>query len=156
MGGFVKITFSKMSGLSIISTNQDWLHVGTDVKTENEYLEVEVHDNGGGIPVEKQGLIFNEKESDQSHANWDGTGLGLPICAQLSHKLDAFIRYTSVQGQYTIFRLYLPIQHAIGTIQDNHTFTNTFNLDEKDKSTLMKHKCNCVLLAEDNKNIMRN
>jgi len=145
-----------MSALSIISTTQDWLHVGAVVKTENEYLEVEVHDNGGGIPVEKQGLIFNEKESDQSHANWDGTGLGLPICAQLSHKLDAFIRYTSVQGQYTIFCLYLPIQHAIGTIKNNITFCNTFNLDDKDKSTLMKHKCNCVLIAEDNKNIMRN
>jgi len=135
MGGFVKITFSKMSALSIISTTQDWLHVGAVVKTENEYLEVEVHDNGGGIPVEKQGLIFNEKESDQSHANWDGTGLGLPICAQLSHKLDAFIRYTSVQGQYTIFRLYLPIQHAIGTIKNNITFCNTFNLDDMYKST---------------------
>jgi len=154
MGGFVKITFAKVSAYSIISSTYDWLHVGTDVKTENMYLSVEVHDNGKGIPIDKQELIFNEKESDQSHTNWDGTGLGLPICAQLSIKLDAFIRYISVEGQYTFFRLYLPITQEIGTIKETETFSNKFNLDDQSKT--MKHSCNCVFLAEDNKNIMRN
>lgn len=74
------------------------------------YISIEVNDNGKGIPPDKQELIFDEKVSDQSDNNWDGTGLGLPICAQLSLKIDACIRYISVEGEYTIFRLYIPIE----------------------------------------------
>jgi len=59
---------------------------------ENKYLIIEINDNGKGIPAEKQKLIFNEQESDQSDNNWDGTGLGLPICAQLCLKIGASIR----------------------------------------------------------------
>jgi len=59
---------------------------------ENTYLIIEINDNGKGIPAEKQELIFNEQESDQSDNNWDGTGLGLPICAQLCLKIGASIR----------------------------------------------------------------
>jgi signal transduction histidine kinase len=59
---------------------------------ENTYLIIEINDNGKGIPAEKQKLIFNEQESDQSDNNWDGTGLGLPICAQLCLKIGASIR----------------------------------------------------------------
>jgi len=40
---------------------------------ENTYLIIEINDNGKGIPAEKQKLIFNEQESDQSDNNWDGT-----------------------------------------------------------------------------------
>ena len=59
---------------------------------ENTYLIIEINDNGKGIPAEKQKLIFNEQESDQSDNNWDGTGLGLPIYAQLCLKIGANIR----------------------------------------------------------------
>jgi len=59
---------------------------------ENTYLIIEINANGKGIPAEKQKLIFNEQESDQSDNNWDGTGLGLPICAQLFLKIGASIR----------------------------------------------------------------
>lgn len=65
---------------------------------EQTYLSIEVRDNGKGIPESKLDLIFNEQESDQTDNNWDGTGLGLPICAQLCNKIDAFIRYTSKEG----------------------------------------------------------
>jgi K+-sensing histidine kinase KdpD len=55
-------------------------------------MSIEVYDNGKGIAADKQELIFDEKVSDQSDNNWDGTGLGLPICAQLCSKIDACIR----------------------------------------------------------------
>lgn len=70
-------------------------------------LCLEVKDNGKGITEEKLPLIFSEMESDQSANNWDGTGLGLPICAQLTLQLRAFIRYSSING-FTCFGLYIP------------------------------------------------
>lgn len=48
-------------------------------------------DNGNGIPPEKLLHIFEEKESDQSGDNWDGCGLGLPVCEQLSKNINARI-----------------------------------------------------------------
>jgi len=66
---------------------------------------IDVCDNGKGIRADKLELVFNEKETDQADNNWDGTGLGLPICAQLAVKLDASIKYSSVEGQWTAFRL---------------------------------------------------
>jgi len=71
------------------------------------YMVIEVKDNGIGIPVHKLSSIFLEKESDQSGDNWDGTGLGLPICLYICHQMRSFIRYTSV-AQCTIFRFYVP------------------------------------------------
>lgn len=55
-------------------------------------MVIEVSDNGIGIPHNKIKLIFDEKESDQSAANWDGTGLGLPICKYIITKLKGFIK----------------------------------------------------------------
>lgn len=52
----------------------------------------EVKDNGKGIPANKIHKIFDEKESDESDNNWDGTGLGLPICLTICKRMGAFIR----------------------------------------------------------------
>lgn len=67
---------------------------------------IEVKDNGKGIKKSKLSKIFNEKESDESAENWDGTGLGLPICKYIIQKLNGFIRYKSKENTYTIFRIY--------------------------------------------------
>jgi len=55
----------------------------------------EVKDNGKGIPKDKIGRIFQEQETDESAENWDGTGLGLPICLTICNNMNAFIRYAS-------------------------------------------------------------
>lgn len=92
MNGAVKLTISAMSAYQILTNTDDWIHVGTDLKMEQTFLCIGVFDNGKGIPESKLELIFEEKESDQTDNNWDGTGLGLPICAQLCSKIDACIR----------------------------------------------------------------
>jgi len=53
---------------------------------------VYIKDNGKGIPTAKLKFIFGEQHSDQSQMNWDGTGLGLPICAAILEKAGGFIR----------------------------------------------------------------
>jgi len=50
-----------------------------------------VYDNGSGIPEDKLPLIFLEKESDQSGDNWDGCGLGLSVCKELTNAIGARI-----------------------------------------------------------------
>lgn len=69
---------------------------------------LDIKDDGKGIPLSKIKHIFDEQESDESHENWDGTGMGLPICMYICSKIGAFIRYSSVENVYTIFRLFIP------------------------------------------------
>lgn len=52
----------------------------------------EITDNGKGIPANKIKKIFDEKETDECDGNWDGTGLGLPICKTICISMQAFIR----------------------------------------------------------------
>jgi len=66
---------------------------------------IEVEDNGAGIAPNKLKCIFEEKESDESAENWNGTGLGLPICKYIIEQVGGFIKYTSVQNKSTIFRV---------------------------------------------------
>jgi len=68
----------------------------------------EIKDNGRGIPLDKLRVIFDEKETDDTNENWDGTGLGLPICLNICRNMNAFIRYMSVPDKFTIFRLFVP------------------------------------------------
>lgn len=68
-------------------------------------MVIEVKDNGKGIKFDKLKKIFDEKESDESAENWDGTGLGLPICKYIVEKLKGFIKYHSEYKKYTIFRI---------------------------------------------------
>lgn len=64
-----------------------------------------MHDNGKGIPPDKLPLIFKEKESDQTGDNWDGCGLGLPVCQQLAEAINAKIFYNSILNTKTSFIL---------------------------------------------------
>jgi len=68
----------------------------------------EIKDNGKGIPKNKMDQIFNEQETDENAENWDGTGLGLPICLTLCRNMNAFIKYASVPNEVTLFRLCIP------------------------------------------------
>ena len=118
---------------------------------------LEVRDIGAGIPANKIHKVFAEQESDQTGANFDGTGLGLPICAQLCLKIGAFIRYTSQQGEKsgTTFQLYIedhcdPIYHS----SDEKLEFDFLNKDCVSDATLT-HTCNMLLIAEDSKSIMR-
>lgn len=58
-------------------------------------MVIEVKDNGTGIKSDKLKKIFDEKETDENAENWDGTGLGLPICKYIIEKLGGFIQYYS-------------------------------------------------------------
>lgn len=71
-------------------------------------LSVDFLDNGTGIPVESQTLIFEKfsRLSDQSAAG--GAGLGLAICREIMTKLGGSVTYLPGQGGAG-FRVLLPM-----------------------------------------------
>lgn len=130
------------------------IQLGSSLYQTDFYLCYTIEDNGAGIPPEKLHLIFLEKESDQSGENWDGCGLGLPVCEQLSKSIQARIYYTSEVGKGTQFVLVMPfnvnertcdvgssyammvakVGRLDSTLMSNSLSTNTKNVYDKKSS----------------------
>jgi len=68
---------------------------------------LEIHDNGPGIPVDKQDKIF-EPLFTENKAN--GHGYGLAICRDIVEKHDGTIRVQSKPGEGTTFIISLPFK----------------------------------------------
>lgn len=64
--------------------NIKFIMVGSEYNPKLKQLRIEVEDNGKGIHPDKIHKIFEELHSDQEDQNWDGIGLGLPICLKLA------------------------------------------------------------------------
>ncbi|EGW54056.1 nitrogen regulation protein NR(II) [Candidatus Endoriftia persephone] len=72
-------------------------------------LQVEISDNGGGIPKEIQERIFFPMVSGSS----DGMGLGLSIAQSLINQHKGLIEFTSRPGE-TVFTISLPLEGKHG------------------------------------------
>jgi signal transduction histidine kinase len=79
------------------------------VREEGGYGVLSVTDNGCGIPVEKQGRIFEPFYTTKGE---EGTGLGLQICKQIVENHGGFIDFVSEVGVGTTFSIHLPVVSA--------------------------------------------
>ena len=68
---------------------------------------VDFIDNGSGIPVEKQSMIFEKFARADDHRAAGGAGLGLAICREVMRRLGGGISYLPGQ-QGAAFRVTLP------------------------------------------------
>ena len=75
-------------------------------KTDSN-LEINIGDNGTGIPEDKQEKIFSLFFTTKPPGK--GTGLGLSICQNIIKKLGGHITFTSEYGVGTTFSVQLPI-----------------------------------------------
>ena len=77
-------------------------------------LEWSVQDSGIGIPVDKQGMIFDTfTQADAGTARrFGGSGLGLAICRSLVQMMGGSISVHSVPGQGSTFRFTTALQTA--------------------------------------------
>jgi len=75
--------------------------------TGNNLVEIEIQDNGCGIPKENLDRIFLPFFSTKQCKN--GTGLGLSICKGIVEKLGGSITVKSKFNEGTLFRIRLPI-----------------------------------------------
>jgi Na+/proline symporter/nitrogen-specific signal transduction histidine kinase len=77
--------------------------------TDAQGLTVAVSDNGPGVPLQQQALIFEKfrQGGDESHRP-QGTGLGLPISRQIVEHFGGRMWIDSVPGQGARFAFHLP------------------------------------------------
>ena len=87
-----------------------WIQVSLTV--EDEVLCVAVTDNGSGIPLEEQKTIFDKfhQVNDTRHGKPQGTGLGLPISAQIVAHYGGQLWVESTPGAGATFLFTLPLQ----------------------------------------------
>ncbi|MCX7644735.1 MAG: sensor histidine kinase [Rhodobacteraceae bacterium] len=70
-------------------------------------IQIDVIDNGSGIPRESQEIIFEKFARLGDHTRAGGAGLGLAICREIVEKLGGAIAYLPGQGG-AAFRITLP------------------------------------------------
>lgn len=79
---------------------------------KNNMLSVKVIDNGMGIPVAEQDLVFDRFFRARNVTNIQGTGLGLNIVKKYVELLDGEIHFESIPNQKTEFRISIPVKIA--------------------------------------------
>lgn len=80
----------------------------------NEHVQIEVHDNGPGIPHDQQLLIFEKfhQVSDRRAGKPKGTGLGLAISERIVERHGGRIWVESEPGHGAAFKVELPVGDA--------------------------------------------
>ncbi|NCC06433.1 MAG: GHKL domain-containing protein, partial [Proteobacteria bacterium] len=71
-----------------------------------DQVRVEIRDNGSGIGVDQQKLIFTPFYTTKPAGS--GTGLGLSLCHGIVESMKGVLDFTSVKGQGSTFFLLLP------------------------------------------------
>jgi signal transduction histidine kinase len=79
-------------------------------ESEDSIVEVEVADNGVGIPVDQVGKIFDPFFTTKARSR--GTGLGLAVTYGIIREHSGKIRVESTVGRGTSFRLEFPVAAA--------------------------------------------
>ncbi len=79
--------------------------VCVDLSATDEYVEINIADNGRGIPKEHAKDIFSPFVSFKE----SGSGLGLAISKRIIDAHDGLITFTSEEGKGTTFTVKLPI-----------------------------------------------
>lgn len=111
----VEITTDKVLLLSVFQNlihnainycNQQspWIRIKAEAK--NRGIEVEVADNGKGIPEVVQNRVF--EMFYRGHPDSNGSGLGLFIVKNALEKMKGKIKFTSEQGHGTVFYVTIP------------------------------------------------
>lgn len=87
----------------------------TDV---SDRIFITVRDTGIGIPEDRLDSIFGKftQADDTTARRYGGTGLGLPISAELAELMGGYLRAESELGRGSAFILSLPLQEGEGDV----------------------------------------
>lgn len=77
------------------------------VKEKDDYIMVEIKDDGIGIPKEKQARIFEKFYQVEKSHSLDGSGLGLAIVKRIIDLVEGKIDIESEEGKGTTFKVFL-------------------------------------------------
>jgi signal transduction histidine kinase/DNA-binding response OmpR family regulator len=120
--------------------------VEVEANVNKGFLDINVKDNGIGIPEDKLALIFEAfRQADGSTTRkYGGTGLGLTISKNIVELLGGTITVSSVVDEGSVFTIKMPIS-ANATITNNEV-KNIEAIMPKDKKSIKS-----VLIIDDTK-----
>lgn len=85
-----------------------WLGVHTFdqvIINEKTYLEIQVLDDGPGVPKSVIERLFSPVDSNKGIGH---SGLGLSIVKELTQNMGGFVSYRRTPGEQTVFSVYIP------------------------------------------------
>lgn len=91
----------------VIPEKKGYIKVSTALLPDKKHFQITVGDNGGGIPEENIGKIFEVFFTTKGHK---GTGLGLPVVKKIIDEHKGKIEIFTKQGEGTAFKIYLPVK----------------------------------------------
>ncbi len=108
----LKLILQNLLDNAVKFTSTGMINLQVDMVTQSETevcINFQVQDTGIGIPIEKQAIIFETftQASDFCNRNFDGLGLGLPICKRLIELQGGNIELKSIVNKGTIFSFVL-------------------------------------------------
>jgi signal transduction histidine kinase len=87
-------------------------HVDVSARSENGVVRIDVRDEGPGIPLEDQRLIFEKFGRSNPGGAKPGTGLGLFIARSIAEAHGGALRVDSEPDAGSIFTLELPVERS--------------------------------------------
>ncbi|MFY0481416.1 sensor histidine kinase [Flavobacterium sp. PLA-1-15] len=79
------------------------------VNRAGDFHLIEVTDNGIGMDADYSGRIFEMFQRLHAREHFEGNGIGLALCKRIIENHNGFIDFTSVPGEGTTFKIYLPV-----------------------------------------------
>ncbi len=142
-----QIFINLISNANKFTKNGDiWLNfVNPIIKDNKVKITFEIKDNGRGIPIDKQGIIFDKFSQANSKDHTTGTGLGLHIVKNLVNLHGGDIQIKSSPGKGSMF--YFSISFEIDSTTQEKNQINNLKKYIKLKNTEDYN----ILIVEDNK-----
>lgn len=81
------------------------------IDTEEAQIELQIHDTGCGISQAAMDRIFEPFFT--THPEGKGTGLGLPLSAEIVRQHNGQVSITSQEGEWTCATITLPVQNEL-------------------------------------------
>ena len=78
------------------------------VNKETIFTKISITDTGKGIPLERQGMIFNRFYREPDVHNTEGVGIGLYLAREIICMQKGYIEVASESGKGSTFHLYFP------------------------------------------------
>lgn len=78
------------------------------IKQEEIFTKISIADTGKGIPIERQGAIFNRFYREPEVHGTQGVGIGLYLARKIISMQYGYIKVESEPGKGSIFQIYLP------------------------------------------------